>query len=181
MSFTSYRVIPLPLALSTVIALSTLPACGDSDSSGSAADAMVNSSTDGAVQGAVPVTANELFAFLQAGSYEGFDAEPAVHPSSGPHGQVRSFFNAALSSSLMTGQTSHPVGSATVKELHSGDALSGWAVMVKTGNGSTADDWYFYEVFSTTDGSNPVADANGLPGCAGCHSSGQDYILTSFP
>lgn len=166
--------------------VAAVAACSDAepvsaDAGMSAVDANSEPSGDGANGTSVPSNTAELFSFLQARAYSQFDSEPAVHASQGPHGQVRSYFNPLLSSSLSMGQAAHPVGSATVKELYSGGQVTGWAVMVKTGNVDAASDWYFYEIFSTTDGSNPVAAGNGLGGCAGCHSSGTDYILTSFP
>lgn len=169
-----HRAIPL-------LALSVL-ACGDSASEVQAPDAASEIAADaGSDSGAVPSERNALFAFLQAGGYASFDAEPAVHASTGPHGQVRSFFNPALSASLSAAADSHPIGAAVIKELHRSGSLSGWAVMVKTASAGAAADWYYYEVLSTTDGSSPVADGQGISGCANCHSAGADYIVTSFP
>jgi hypothetical protein len=155
-------------------------ACADpsdsktSDGSIASIDATSDEST-------VPTDAATLFAFLQASDYRDYPAEPSVHPSSGPHGQVRSFFHPTLASSLEGDALEHPVGAAVVKELHSGGELSGWAVMVKTDTGVSADSWYYYEVLSTTDNSSPVANGNGVGLCAGCHASGTDYILSTFP
>jgi len=92
---------------------------------------------------AVPVDSTELFAYLQAGSYLGFVAEPAVHASAGPHSQVRSFFNPILADSLAANNSEHPIGAASVKELHNGQGLLGWAVTVKTQAGAAANSWYF--------------------------------------
>lgn len=172
----------LPLAIS-------LTACDSDDPGAGAADADVqqfdaNFAPEADANGAsedLPTNADALFAYLQAGTYEGFAAEPAVHASVGPHGQVRSFFNASLAASLTAGDSTHAAGAASVKELHSSEGLEGWAVMVKTGDGASANDWYFYEVFSTTDSSETVADGNGVALCANCHSGGTDFILTSFP
>lgn len=176
-------------SLFSLVLLGALPACGSDEATNRAdagntaqvdATAAPQADANGATE-AVPTNADALFAYLQAGSYEGFAAEPAVHASSGPHGQVRSFFNASLAASLTANENAHAVGAATVKELHSSQVLSGWAVMVKTGAGSTANDWYYYEVLSTTDESEVVADGAGVSLCANCHAGGTDYILTSFP
>ena len=160
-----------------------LTACSSDDGPSSAADASTAPQADGQVAaGDVPTDADTLFAFLQRGDYRSYLGEPAVHASAGPHGGgVRTYFHPKLEASLRAEESTHPVGAATVKELYTGGELSGWAVMVKTGSGNSGADWYFYEVFSVTDGSRPVADGNGLSGCAGCHSSGQDHILTDLP
>jgi hypothetical protein len=129
----------------------------------------------------VPAEAGPLFTFLAERRYTGFAAEPSPHDSAGPHGQVRTFFDPLLVQSFEAGNTTHPVGAAAVKELHDDGALAGWAVMVKVGSGTGVDSWYWYEVFSTTDGSDPAAVSTGLPGCAGCHSSGVDHVTTPFP
>ena len=133
----------------------------------------------------VPTNGADVFRYLQAGSYLSLEAESAVHDSTGPHGQpgVRTFINAALAEGLANGGP-HPVGAAAIKELYRSDGttLMGWAVSVKTDPDSAGGQgWYWYEVFSTTNGSNPVADGNGVGLCHGCHSGGQDYILTPYP
>jgi hypothetical protein len=71
-----------------------------------------------------------------------------------------------------------------VKELYgSGSEVTGWAVAVKTAEESQGGaGWYWYEVFSTTSGSNPVAAAQGPNFCSSCHGNGGvDYVLTPFP
>ncbi len=130
----------------------------------------------------VPTSSDAIFTYLQDRRYTTLPAEPAIHPSAGPHGRVRSFVNTALADSIEAGAMSHPVGSASIKELYStGDELTGWAVSVKVSDDKgSGEDWYWYEVFSTTQ-NNPVADATGAPGCAGCHGQGIDFIRTSGP
>ncbi len=130
----------------------------------------------------VPVVSADLFAYLQANNYSGFAAEAAPHATAGPHDtMVRSYFNSSLDTSIRSGGSSHPIGSAVVKELmNAGGTLTGWAVMVKTARAGAAGDWYFYEVLSTTT-NNPVANGNGAGGCAGCHAVGTDYIRSPYP
>lgn len=129
----------------------------------------------------VPTTSDEVFAYLQAGTYAALAAEPEVHASTGPHGQVRTFVNDTLRRSVDTMQDSHPVGSAAIKELYRGDALLGWAVSVKVADvAAGTQNWYWYEVFSTTT-NDPVADSTSAPGCSGCHSGGTDFVLTPGP
>ena len=140
------------------------------------------------VDSVVPVAKDKLFSYLQAGSYKSLAAkESGRHPTRGPHTKigwpVRVFLGPNLDASLKAGNTSHPAGSAAVKEMYDGSGkLQGWAVMVKT----TADSaggkgWFWYEVTSTTDGSKPVATGNGVPLCFGCHFTGRDFVLTDYP
>lgn len=133
---------------------------------------------------AVPTASSELFAWLQAGRYRTFSAESAVHPSAGPHGgAVRTFVNGALERSLAAGGAAHPPGSAAVKELYAADrsTLTGWAVEVKLQDDSDGGrGWYWYEVFSTTDGSRPI-EGVGNSVCTGCHAQGADFVRIPFP
>ena len=140
------------------------------------------------VDSVVPVAKDKLFSYLQAGSYKSLAAkESGRHPTRGPHTKigwpVRVFLGPNLDASLKAGNTTHPAGSAAVKEMYDGSGkLQGWAVMVKT----TADSaggkgWFWYEITSTTDGSKPVATGNGVPLCFGCHFTGRDFVLTDYP
>ena len=88
-----------------------------------------------------------------------------------------------INASLAAGNWSHPLGSSIVKEMYNADGdLQGWAVMVKTQDDSAGGKgWFWYEVTSTTSGSNPVAAGNGVQLCQGCHFIGNDYVLTDFP
>jgi hypothetical protein len=133
---------------------------------------------------AVPTDATMLNMYLQAGSYKTWGAEAAIHPAGGPHPtNVRSFANPILEAAMRQGGvTKFPIGSATVKELYSGsNVLNGWAVSVKTANDGRASDWYWYEVLNVAPNAAPVANGNGISGCAGCHSAGTDYVRTRFP
>jgi hypothetical protein len=134
--------------------------------------------------GVVPTSGADLFPWLQANEYAGFTAESGKHASTGPHGgNVRTFLNPILFDALSNGSTNFPVGSAAVKELWgNGTKLLGWAVFVKTqADSAGGNGFYWYENYSTTDASNPVADGNGVGLCSGCHSNGTDYFLTPFP
>ena len=143
----------------------------------------------GAVDGSsVPTEKNALFRYLEQGRYKDFAAvESAAHPSRGPHTNfgwpVLTYINSVLDESLKAGNEAHSAGSQAVKEMFnpSGE-LVGWAVASKTHEDSDGGNgWFWYEVTSTTDGSNPVAIGNGIPLCFGCHSSGRDYFLSDFP
>ncbi len=163
----------------SVIALSiSLAACG-SDSLPAGADA--------AQPNIVPTSANQLFTYLQDGAYNAFPSESQIHDSAGPHGRVRTYINPALDASLRLGNPAHPIGAAAITELYNDDerdpVLIGWAVMVKTeAQSNNGQGWYWYEVQSTTDGSNPTTNRNGDPNCSGCHeSNGNDLIQTAYP
>jgi hypothetical protein len=136
----------------------------------------------------VPTSANQdpptsgglLVQWLEAGSYFGWAAESAPHPSAGPHfGTVHVFVNDRLLGSLESGQASHPAGAATVKELYgSGNAVLGWSVMVKVeGDSDEGRGWYWFERFNGTN----FANGRGVAGCTGCHSAGRDFVQTEFP
>ena len=141
------------------------------------------------VESAVPTETAALFRFLKDGGYDEFPAkESAVHASRGPHAKfgwpVRVFLDAKMQGSLKAGNASHPAGAAIVKEMYNekGDRLMGWAVMVKTGSDSDGGKgWFWYETTNTRDAADVVAAGNGVPGCFGCHSTGADFVLTSFP
>ncbi len=138
------------------------------------------------VVGGIPTTAPALFRWLEAGQYRGFVRESAAHPSAGPHPvNVIAYLNDALHRSLEAGSPRHPVGAAAVKELLStAGALQGWAVMVKIRDDrQDGNAWYWYEVTSRAPAqeNNPDFAGVGLGLCAGCHSSGRDFIRIPFP
>jgi hypothetical protein len=138
----------------------------------------------GGTSAAVPTSGDDLFPYLQSGKYLGLPSESAIHTSTGPHGgKVRTFVNPSLLASLEAGNAEHPVDAAAVKELWgAGASLGGWAVMVKTeADSAGGDGWYWYEVYSATDPSSPVADGNGIGLCANCHAGGKDFFLSPFP
>ena len=127
----------------------------------------------------IPVGGNKLVRWLKQGTYLSWAAEPAAHPGLGPHfGDVRVFVNEPLDASLRAGETEHPVGSASVKELY-GDAseVQGWAVMIKVAEGTGGDTWHWFEEYAGTQ----YADDVGASLCTGCHSGGTDYVLTEWP
>jgi hypothetical protein len=132
----------------------------------------------------VPSEPAALFTFLSTGAYKSFAAETSAHPSSGPHsGAVRVYLDPILEASLAAGNTAHPKGAASIKELSvQGGEPGGWAVFVKTEDSSDGGDgFYWYEIFNTTDGSNPPYSGNGIPLCANCHAGGADYYLSAYP
>jgi hypothetical protein len=135
---------------------------------------------DAAASFEVPVGA-ALQPWLIARGYEAMRAEPAPHPTAGPHGRVRTFFSPALVASL-AGAGEHPRGAGAVKELYDGDDLRGWAVEVKVQDDSASGDgWYWYEVFGTDVDSEAVVDGTGAGGCTGCHGRGTDFVRAALP
>ncbi len=136
--------------------------------------------TTGGTQSLPPTNSAELVPWLEAGEYLDWDAESAPHPSAGPHGTVRTFFNDVLTASFEAGASEHPQDAATVKELYdAGGSLDGWAVMVKVqADSAGGDGWYWYEVI----GASVFADGTGVALCTGCHSGGgTDYVLSPYP
>lgn len=127
-----------------------------------------------------PTNGVELLPWLEAGEYLGWAAESGVHASSGPHGGgVRTFVNDVLLASLAAGSDSHPEGAAAIKELYGdGGTVIGWAVEVKLqADSAGGDGWYWYERFQDS----VYADGTGEGICTGCHSGGNDYVLSPFP
>jgi hypothetical protein len=127
-----------------------------------------------------PAHSAELRPWLEAGEYLDWQVESGVHPSTGPHfGGVRTFVNDVLYDSLATGASSHPEGSAAIKELYgSGDTVRGWSVEIKLqADSAGGDGWYWYEGYQDS----VYADGTGDGGCTGCHGGGSDYVLTPFP
>ncbi len=138
--------------------------------------------------GGIPTGQNELFRFLVDGKYKDFPTnESKTHPSSGPHANfghpVRVYMNASMNDAFKASAETLPKGAAAVKEMfHKDGTLEGWAVMLKTQDESDGGKgWFWYEVTSTTDSSAFRTKGNGVPTCFGCHSVGNDFVLTSHP
>ena len=127
-----------------------------------------------------PTDGAMLLAWLQAGEYLDWTSESAVHPSAGPHfDNVRTYVNDLLLDSLTAGATTHPVDSASVKELYGAAATpQGWAVNVKVSDGEGGNTRYFYEYYDGTTYGDGVGDGT----CTGCHGSGSvDFFKSPFP
>jgi len=152
---------------------------GSSTGGGSTSSSAGGGGVGGSIGCDVPTNATDLEAFLTADGYAAWDAESAVHSSTGPHGMVRTFVNQDLFDSLTASNASHPVCAASIKELYENDGttLQGYAVMVKVTDGTSGDDWYWYEII----GNNVVVDGTGVGGCTGCHSAGSDFFRSPFP
>lgn len=120
-----------------------------------------------------------LTSFLTSKGYASWRAEPAIHPTSAPHGaRVRVFFNDTLVNAGAA--TTLPKGAVVVKELYdANDVLTGHAIDLKIADGTGKDTWLFYEGF-TPDYTN-VFYGVGHPTCHGCHESGRDYLVSPVP
>lgn len=141
-----------------------------------AADMTAGPGSDGGSASA-NTTADALTAFVKAGSYKTWKAEPAIHASTGPHGgNVRTYVNDVLYASLKAGNTNHPKGSIVVKELYGSgmSSLTGHAVDIKD---EQTGEWVFYEGFAPGY-SGPYYFRGTTNFCASCHSAGLDYVLT---
>lgn len=114
----------------------------------------------------VPALTNpqEVEKWLAQGGYKSWSCQPAKHPQSGssPHGDNRICSNPLLAASM---SGSYPVGAASVKELYSGDKITGYALGVKIKAGEGKDTWHWYESFSGAVAANAIADS----GCEFCH------------
>lgn len=151
---------------------------------GDATSPVTPETSDATVPAALPQTPptslTALDEWLAAEHYLEWLAEPQPHPSQGPHfGQVRTFFNTALATSLQSNALVHPEGSAAVKELFGSDSsIQGYSVMLKVqADSANGAGWFFYEVYQGT----TFANSAGAGTCAGCHSGGVDFIRTSLP
>lgn len=125
-----------------------------------------------------------LTAFVMSGAYKSWKAEPEVHNSAGPHGgKVRTYVNDVFYASLKAGNTTHPRGSITVKELYGSTTttVNGHAVDVKD---EATGEWVFYEGFGPSYAS-PYYYRGTSNFCASCHdNANNDYMLTpasAFP
>ncbi|MCR9163876.1 MAG: hypothetical protein ACE37F_22505 [Nannocystaceae bacterium] len=183
-------------ALATAL---VVPACDDDNSageeSGSAESTGTNAGCPGTSAGcpgtsagcpgttagcpteARPDEVEDVLAAIEDESYQEWEAEPEPHPPVGnsPHpGEVRTFFNAALATSMGAGNTEHPVGAAAVKESWMDGELAGWFVEVKVAEGEGGDTWWWWSDLADV-------DATGVGGCTGCHAAGIDFVTTAYP
>ena len=129
-----------------------------------------------AVACGTPMTTNseltQMVAMARAGDYKGWASEAAPHASGGPHGMVRTFVNEPLLTALRANAQSMPAGSIAVKELYNAGAVTGYAIDWKSADGG----WHFFEGYDPTFDQYYYQGTNN--GCAGCHSSGRDYVFS---
>jgi mono/diheme cytochrome c family protein len=166
------------------VAVGLFAACSD-DNSGSSNSDDQTPPTSGRV---------DIEAWLSAGSYKAWAAEPAVHAFRDPsvHRFNRIYSNGVLAGAA-TGTAAWPKGAAAVKELYASATATtpnGYAVYLKTADDSAGGaNWYWYERVAADfdapkDANNVVADGMGGAGtaksiCVGCHgAAGSDPMHT---
>ena len=150
--------------------LSAVFACGSSKSDDSAS---------GTTEDLSDTSLDSIKAFIAKASFKTWTAEKSVHTSAGPHAMVKVYFNPTILTSLRNKSTTHPKGSILVKELYENDGttLRGYALSVKTAEGTDANNWVWYEGILPSY-ANP-SYGRGRPFCADCHVSGTDYVLST--
>ena len=127
---------------------------------------------------AVPVDPLALRDWLQGFAYRIWTPQTEIR-ATGEHGGERLYFNALLTRSMKAGAQDHPIGSAAVRELYSGDlkTLKGFALMHKIGpSGPTGAGWYWYEIFGTTAETEPMVAQTEARSCVGCHAHAVDFV-----
>ena len=161
-----------------LFALPFAVACGTSDTGGSMNATAIPVGNDGST--ADFSTGPASGRFVIDGLYESWRKEPMIHESStGAHPDVLVYYNDKYADAWLAQDFPMPLGAAAVKELYQGTDPDGWALSVKTADGSGKDTWTWYEVTSATTDPN-VYDFFGVahPTCEGCHSgSSKDYSL----
>jgi hypothetical protein len=115
----------------------------------------------------------------KSGYKENFLPEPKIHASP-VHGTVKTYYNPILAIDLYAKRKVFRKGAAMVKELYSGNKVTGYAAMVKVQKHTDAQgqDWLFYETFNKT--GQDASYGRGISECSGCHSQGVDYLLSPF-
>jgi hypothetical protein len=163
--------------LLAALAAAFLLACGTSDTGGNPDATAVPVGNDGSTHDFS--TGESTGMFVIARSYESWRKEAMIHESSGPHSDVRTFFNDKYADAWTSGAFPMPVGAMSVKELYQGTDPDGWAVSVKTAEGSGKETWTWYETLSAvTDPKDYDFFGVAHPTCEGCHSgSSRDYSL----
>ena len=127
----------------------------------------------------VPTERVALTQWLESGAFRSWtgDASPRPSQQDSPHGSVRVFFNPTVEDSLRHDTVPRPLGSVLVKEVYSGGSVEGHAMMLKVREGSSGNDWLFYEAF----GSSTSTYDLGAGGCTGCHVRGRDFVRSTLP
>ena len=125
---------------------------------------------------------SQIHAFLSAGEYLHWTSESSVLESANGSGR-RVFLNPDQAVSMAESRGLSTLGSAAVREMYgpSGEEQIGWAVAVKVATEGLPSDWFFYETFDLDSPENHTVASRGAPGCIGCHSTGTDYIQSTYP
>ena len=112
-------------------------------------------------------------------NYCHWESETNIH-SSPIHGMVKVYFDEQALKALKSKDKNFPPNSSIIKEIYSPNKskIIGHAVMIKTSKGNTQNSWTWYE--NLPHFSEPIY-GEGHSSCAGCHSSGSDYVRSSAP
>lgn len=163
--------------IARVAAFITLAGCGSPGSGGTSPDPQGASVVVGNDGKQLVASKDGITAYLQGRDYLGWEKEAAVHDSTGPHGRVRSYFNATYLQARRSSTYPMAVGAMSVKELYSGANVSGYAVGIKTQAGTAATSWTWFESFGLP---NVAYFGPGDATCEGCHKNdgGRDRSLT---
>ena len=126
------------------------------------------------------VPSGELKAWLDAGCFDGWEAESGVLQATMSDGHAQVFINPVLAQSMVDGNALHPVGSAAVRVMYLPDleTVWGYALAVKSSHGGQ-DDWFWFEHFEHHE--EPTVSSHDASGCQGCHASGADFIQSHWP
>jgi hypothetical protein len=119
-------------------------------------------------------------AWLDSGAYLEWERHDPP-PAPGMTGGARVYLSPELAASLRSGASSHPRGSAAVREIVDAEdptIMIGWALNHKLDEGEGGEAWSFYEVFSLELDAEPLVAERGAIGCVGCHGEGRDHVLT---
>lgn len=125
-----------------------------------------------------------LLNWLNGGYYGNWYSESKVHPSFGPHDDVKVYYNSILEASMKAGNKNHPLGSTSVKEQYKDGKHYGWSVSIKVEKKSKdGDGWYWFETLDKQDKAKIVFEGIGEPACTGCHNrpGNKDLILAGYP
>jgi hypothetical protein len=121
-----------------------------------------------------------LQSWLEHGCYGSWDAESGVLQATKSDGHAQIFINPVLRQSLAKNNAIHPMGSAAVRVMYLPDKKTVWgyALSMKTENGAS-EGWFWFEHFEHH--AEPKTADFGAIGCTGCHSSGADFVQSSWP
>ena len=122
--------------ISVAVLVAATAACGASDTGGASTATAIEVGNDGETADVSTAVGTAELVFSQ--QHRAWRAEPAVHRSTGPHGDVRVYYNDKYADAWTAGAFPMPVGAMSVKEIYDGDEVDGYAAAIKTSEGSGA-------------------------------------------
>jgi hypothetical protein len=122
-----------------------------------------------------PRGSDDVMTWIEAGHYLSWTCEPEKHPPRPGSGHSA---NRICTNDVMAadeGDGPFAVGSASVKEVFSGESIAIYAVYRKVTAGDGGDTWYWFE----GNRGDVVASGDGHPTCTGCHGvAPRDFAYT---